>query len=357
VSRYPWLFSAPIDLGVFLGSALVSVALLGIGAAFGILHSDSPEWIWVPFVLLIDVAHVWSTLFRVYFDRDERVRRRLLYFGGPALVYIAGVLVYSLGPHVFWRAAAYFAVYHFVRQQYGWVVLYRRKGHETLPIDRWIDTAAIYAASLYPLLYWHAHLPQKYWWFMPGDFSDVLPLWVSAVGFPIYLLILAAYLLRALQRWFMLGLHNPGKDIVVVTTVLCWYLGIVAFNSDYAFTVTNVVIHGVPYLALVYWEGRRRERAGHPGLIRLLAYGPIVFLAVLVVFAYGEELLWDRLVWQERPWLFGAGWSWGRGLEAFVVPLLALPQLTHYFLDGFIWRRQANLTYRQTSPNAQGPLP
>lgn len=345
MSRYPWLFSAPIDLGVFLGSALVSFALLGIGAAFGLLHSDSPEWIWVPFVLLIDVAHVWSTLFRVYLDRDERQRRRLLYFGGPAIVYVLGVSVYSLGPQVFWRIAAYFAVYHFVRQQYGWVVLYRRRGKETLLVDRWIDTAAIYAASVYPLLYWHAHLPQKYSWFIPGDFSDVLPIWVSQFGFPVYVMVLGAYVLRAAQRWFVLGVRNPGKDIVVVTTALCWYLGIVTFNSDYAFTVTNVVIHGVPYLALVYLEARRRERAGHPGAIRVLAYGPLVFLVVLVVLAYGEELLWDRLIWHERAWLFGAGWSWAKSIEALVVPLLALPQLTHYFLDGFIWRRQANASY------------
>ena len=38
----------------------------------------------------------------------------------------------------------------------------------------------------------------------------------------------------------------------MVTTALCWGLGIVVFNSDYAFTVTNVIIHGVPYMALVY---------------------------------------------------------------------------------------------------------
>jgi hypothetical protein len=29
-------------------------------------------------------------------------------------------------------------------------------------------------------------------------------------------------------------------------------------------------------------------------------------------------------------------------LKTFVVPLLALPQLTHYVLDGFIWRRKSN---------------
>lgn len=341
-ARYPWLFSATTDLSVFLGSALLSFALLAVGGSLGILHSDSPEWIWVPAVLLIDVAHVWSTIFRVYLDTEERQRRALLYWGLPVLAYVGGVLVYSLGALWFWRAAAYLAVYHFVRQQYGWVALYRRRGNETGELDRILDKVTIYAVTVYPLIYWHAHLPQRYWWFVPQDFAAALPMWVATVAAPIYWLIVAAYLARSVQRYTTLGMRNPGKDIVVVTTALCWYLGIVTFNSDYAFTVTNVIIHGVPYFALVYYYGRKRALAGHGGGIRILLRGPLVFLALLVFLAYGEELFWDRLIWHDRPWLFGAGWSWGRGAESFLVPLLALPQITHYLLDGFIWRSRSN---------------
>jgi hypothetical protein len=28
------------------------------------------------------------------------------------------------------------------------------------------------------------------------------------------------------------------------------------------------------------------------------------------------------------------------------VPLLAVPQLTHYILDGFVWRRKNNANFR-----------
>ena len=51
-----WLFSMPVDLSVFLGSALVSLALLWIGARAGLLGGVTPEWAWVPCVLLIDVV-------------------------------------------------------------------------------------------------------------------------------------------------------------------------------------------------------------------------------------------------------------------------------------------------------------
>ncbi|OLE97463.1 MAG: hypothetical protein AUG75_08005 [Cyanobacteria bacterium 13_1_20CM_4_61_6] len=66
-----------------------------------------------------------------------------------------------------------------------------------------------------------------------------------------------------------------------------------------------------------------------------------MFLATLWLLAYAEELLWDRGVWHERAWLFGAAWDWS-SLKVFLVPLLALPQATHYVLDGFVWRRRSN---------------
>jgi hypothetical protein len=47
-------------------------------------------------------------------------------------------------------------------------------------------------------------------------------------------------------------------------------------------------------------------------------------------------LLWDRTVWHERSWLFGDGWSGPP--RALCLAALAVPQITHYVLDGFIWR-------------------
>src|SRR5262249_19605234 len=156
-----------------------------------------------------------------------------------------GIALYSEGQLVFWRALAYLAVFHFVRQQYGWVALYRSKGGETGKSGRWIEPVAIYAQTLYPLIYWPASLPRKLWWFLARDFAPV-PTVIGSVAEPFYWGALAVYAARSLYRLIVRRQYNPGKDIVVATTALCWYLGIVHFNSDYAFTVTNVVIHGVP---------------------------------------------------------------------------------------------------------------
>jgi hypothetical protein len=341
--RGRWLFSREIDLAAFLGSAAVALALVALGPWLGVgPGGDSPGWTWVSGVLLVDVAHVYATIFVVYLEPQERARRAA-YWVVPALAWILGVLVYSEGADLFWRALAYVAVFHFVRQQVGWVRLYRARAGERDRLGAWLDSAAIYASAIYPLVYWHAHLPRAFSWFMQGDFAG-LPAWVASAAAPLYWAILAVYAARSLPGWLALRPRNPGKDIVVATTAACWYAGIVATNSDYAFTVTNVLIHGLPYMALVYVVSARAPRPpGRPAGLgpRLIAAGPLFFVATIWLLAYAEELLWDRSVWHERAWLFGSAIdaaSW----HVVLVPLLAVPQLTHYILDGFVWRRRSN---------------
>jgi hypothetical protein len=350
--RSRWLFSPAIDVAAFGGSAALSLAALAVGWRFGWLdgeRTDTPDWAWIGGVLLIDVAHVWSTLFRVYLDPVEFRRRPGLYSLVPVAGFVAGVGLYSLGDHLFWRCLAYLAVFHFVRQQYGWVMLYRAKLGERDRLGKLLDSAAIYLATVFPLVHWHAHLPRRFWWFLKGDFERV-PTLAADLLEPFYWLALVLYFLRSWWRRLDHGFANPGKDLVVFTTALCWYIGIVAINSDYAFLVTNVVIHGIPYLVLVYWYGwMRRRPAYHPvNHFRTVA----VFIATVWILAFAEELLWDRLVWHERGWLFGPAW-FASEWKPILVPLLALPQLTHYLLDGFIWRRRSNPDFTLVR-NAEG---
>ena len=332
-----WLFSAPLDLALFGGTAVVSLLLVLFGPRSG---SDAPEWTWITGVLLVDVAHVWSTSFIVYLDPAEWRRRPVLYAGTPIACFAAGVALYVAGEAVFWRALAYLAVFHFIRQQYGWVMMYRGRHGERG--GRWLDGATIYAATLYPLIVWHTRLPRAFWWMKQGDFAAGLPPVVATITGWIYLALLVAYVARACRTrpvaW--------GKHVVVAATAACWYVGIVATNADYAFTVTNVFIHGVPYLALVFLYARAasREPASRQGATARMLRGTrgiVVFCATLWAIGYFEEMIWDRAIWHDRSWLFGTGFDAGSAAR-WIVPLLAVPQLTHYVLDGFLWRRRAN---------------
>jgi hypothetical protein len=334
------LWGRSADVCVFAGSAGVALFLAELGERAGL--GASPGALFLLFVLGVDVAHVHATWFRTYFDGVELRRHWVRYALVPLACYVLLWLAYRQGPLVFWRGLAYVAVFHFIRQQVGWVAVYRARDGTRRRLERWIDDAAIYAATAYPLLYWHASLEEKeFSWFVAGDFLQ-LPLrpylpWLFAV----WLAALGAFVVRELYRVLVFQRLAFGRTLIVTSTALTWYVAIVVHRSDLGFTIVNVVPHGVPYAWLLFVYLRERARRREAYAVRGLAsLGFLGFCAVLVSFAFVEQLAWDRLVDHERPWLFGSGPELGELALGIVVPLLALPQATHYVLDGLIWRRR-----------------
>jgi hypothetical protein len=339
----PFLFGARTDLLAFTGSAVVALALVALRRALG-WSEELPEWAFLVFVLGIDVAHVYATLFRTYLDSAELRRHPARYLGIPLGVYVAGVALHLMSGAVFFRVLAYLAVAHFVRQQVGWAALYRARAPASRT-DALIDSAAIYAATGYPLLVWHAHLGEKHFaWLVAGDFVDVSTYAARLLpaGRALWFVALALFAGRQLHVAWSWRRVDVGKTALVVTTAVTWYVGIVGSSGDFDFTVTNVITHGVPYMVLLYSYGKAvaprapRAFAGH-----VVARGAVAFVALLVGCAILEEYGWDRVLWHDHEWLFGAGeFRPGHLVAALFVPLLALPQATHYLLDGLLWRRR-----------------
>jgi hypothetical protein len=96
-------------------------------------------------------------------------------------------------------------------------------------------------------------------------------------------------------------------------------------------------------LVFLYARAASREPASQEGATArmLRRRGLLVFVATLWLIAYVEEMLWDRTLWHDHAGLFGSGLDIGRAALV-VAPLLAVPQLTHYVLDGFLWKRTRN---------------
>ncbi|HEU4394326.1 MAG TPA: hypothetical protein VFS92_02100 [Planctomycetota bacterium] len=342
--RSGWILSPAGDLAVFAGPLVAAAAIVLAFAREGRLEAEVPPWAFVLLVVGCDVAHVWSTLFRTYLDPEERARRPGLLLGVPVLCFAAGVMLHLFGSGVFWTVLAYLAAFHFVRQQYGWMVYAARKGGETSAFDRRLDALFIYSATGVPLLWWHANLPRSFVWFRDGDFLEGLPAAIGTVALGAHWVVNALWVGRQAWRWARGGGVNLAKVLVGTTTWAAWYGGIVWLDSDVAFTATNVLAHGVPYFAIVHRWGRGRW-AGSGG--RLAAFfrpaGFLAFYGVLLALAFAEEGLWDALVWQQRAELFPLPrLVLDESMLAFVVPLLAVPQATHYLLDAWIWRTGAD---------------
>ena len=333
-----WLHSARFDLVWFVGPAILSLLLVIPVLTGHWPHLETPVLGWVILVLGVDVAHVWASLYRVYLDPVERRRRPWLYGLLPVGVYATAVLFYAVNPAWFWTILAYVAVHHFVKQQVGFVALYRHRAGEAGRL-RLLDNVAVDVGTLVPVAWWHTNLPRRFDWFVPGDFLGPWPD-VMAFLWPLYIAVAVIWVAQRLHQWRTDRLWNPGKDLTMVSTWTMWGVGIVVTDSDFAFTATNVLLHGVPYMALVYLVTVRRV-ASDPdtasGLSRFVA--PFAFVGALLGLAFLEEAGWDILVWQDHPMVFG---DWGVQLTdnkgLLFVPLLIVPQATHYVLDGFIWR-------------------
>jgi len=300
---------------------------------------------WAVLVVGFDVGHVYSTVWRTYFDPREFQRRRTLYLLAPLLGWLGFAALYSLGSMVFWRVLAYLAVFHFVRQQYGFMMIYRRQERRY----RRIDQAAIYMATLWPLLWWHTHT-RHFVWFVDGDFVSLPLPGLSAMALAVFVVAMSVYIGKEILIWRSEGTINLPRNALLIGTALSWWTGIVWLDSDLAFTATNVVAHGVPYMALVWLYGRSQAR--DPAAAPILGFMPArlmfsaacvpLFLAVPVLLAWIEEGFWDGFVWNEHPGLFAPFAALpsidDNPILTWLVPLLALPQITHYILDAFIWR-------------------
>jgi hypothetical protein len=334
---FPWVMNLRFD---FFFIFLPVFFVLSLFLFFPNVRSETKElstFSWVILVLCIDVSHVWSTLFRTYLHSENFNRDRNILLVIPFLVWIVGVIIYSLGGHYFWTFVAYLAVFHFIRQQYGFMRLYSR-GENRPKIETIIDDVLIHILPLYPVVYWHTHLPRNFSWMMEGDFILGLSLTWERIFFFLYCISILFYLVKAIKNVLQGIPFNVPKNLLILSTALNWYVGIVYFNSDLAFTLTNVVAHGIPYLALIWSQEKKDQK-------RFLNwFSGFIFVGIILLFAYGEEALWAGFIWREHLEVFSF-FSYlpevsDSATLALLVPLLTVPQATHYVLDGIIWKKR-----------------
>ena len=343
-----WLFSYQRDLLLLF----VPVWLTWMAAFLlpsHILQADAPLWVLLVFVFGIDVSHVWTTLFRTYLDRDEFAHHRQLLISAPIIAFLLSFALASVSTDLFWRCLAYIAVFHFVKQQYGFMRIYKAKSKD-FQKKFLSDNFAIYLSMLYPIFYWHLNIDRNFQWFVEGDFiqyqlPDQITYYFNNLGNIIYLLLLGVWFFEELYLKSKTGNRLAiGKILWIFTTAGNWYLGIVYFNSDVVFTITNVVAHGLPYIALIifYTDRKRAIKIASRPLKQVFKIAFTIVLVALLL-AFFEEFLWDRLIYQEEGGVFQIIINTpfpeiSTPVKSFAIAALSIPQATHYILDGFIWK-------------------
>ncbi len=338
-----WIFSKKFDLTIFLTP--LAVAALSPLCLLMEPFEQMPFWAFIVFMVSFDVAHVWASLYRTYMDKEEVARRKLLYFAPIPIFLLASFRIHYYSPVVFWTILAYVAIYHFIKQNYGFLALYKYKMKETSSFDFYLDKTTLWFGALGPVLWWHASPNRQFDWFN-ADEKFVFRLDPAFNGdiIAIYLSLLGLYVGRQIYRHMQGHPFNPGKQMIMAAHYLTWAIGI-GFTQNPIISAAFInLFHGIPFMAIVWYYCNRKwaGRADKKGVMHVLSQKKnwLLFYLFVFVLAIGEEALWDGMVWQTYiPEFFNLPF---REMDSLVISIwvavLSLPQIMHYFLDGWIWR-------------------
>lgn len=300
--------------------------------------------LWVVLILFIDVSHVYSTLYKTYSNKNAIQKHNLLLKITPLICLMVGIFLYSIKDILFWRCVAYLAVFHFIRQQYGFFRLYSRN-EENSKLTNQILNYSIYLVTLLPILMWHTQGQKHFNWFVEGDFLYFPSLISFLILKSLYFVTLGVYIVTELIIYYKSKAFNLPRFLLTTGTALSWYIGIVEFNADIVFTSLNVIAHGIPYMALIWVTERPNAKINQKGVFKVFfsTYGVILFVGFLLILAFVEEGIWDAIVWRDNQTLFQGFYFLHSVTDtkwlSLLVPILSLPQIVHYVLDGFIWKR------------------
>ncbi|WP_299255673.1 hypothetical protein [uncultured Cytophaga sp.] len=344
IKKQTWIHSAAVDgLGILAWPFIILVSIILFPHYFN-EHADVSPIVWILIVMGVDVSHVYSTLFRTYLDPITYKKHRSFLLLVPLVVWIAGVIFYIFGSLLFWRILAYLAVYHFIRQQYGFLKIYMRTENK----NDWLYTYTIYvmyAITSIPILIWHCSPDRIFVWFVKNDFISLNFEFMVPYFKLLLALIIGVYIVFEIVESYRRKYLNIPKNVLLLGTFISWYMGIVYFNSDLIFTLFNVVSHGIPYMVLIWIYGSKKSGdTATPHWYRLLFNwkGIVLYSMVLLVFAFIEEGLWDSLIWNEHQNYFAIFKDLpsinNSILLSIIIPLLSVPQISHYIIDGYIWK-------------------
>lgn len=220
--KQPWIYNGKTDgLFILLPPFLVLFFIIIFQSQIQYLENHYSFFIWLFLIVFVDVAHVYSTLFKTYFVKEEFIKRKKLYIVIPVIGFVLGLVLHQFGSLFFWSVLALVAVFHFIRQQYGFMRIYARKEPNT--ISKKIDKLAIYSATIYPMLYWFK-TPRVFTWFMSNEFTwmEKLPDYRPYILI-VYLSIIGIWVLKTLYLWNKNKSFNIPKNMIIIGTYLSWY--------------------------------------------------------------------------------------------------------------------------------------
>jgi hypothetical protein len=307
-----WIVSRSVDLSLVIGSVVAGYIYLGLYTA---LHVKITLlwWFWS---VGFDGTHIFATASRTYFDKEARAR-------DPKLLYGSLIVFFSLGPLMVLAGqkgllallVGVWAYYHVIRQHYGFLVLYKVKNRDLLPLDNTLDRVFLGVMMIFPPFHrFFIHHPEELG--IKLAFPQYEPVFWAIVG-----ITAAVWLVRQVGRF-----RNDIPKYLLLAGVIPLHWLTFAYMSWQAAVPTVTIVHNLQYHALVWFHNRNRYGAG-----RVITRSIFAYVATALVFSALYRIPGFQLG-QVSDLAFGFFCGFG---------------LTHYYLDSRIWRVRHDPGLRQ----------
>ncbi len=320
-----WIFGYPVLLGlliiVYLSRSIEPIDPYTVTNSVQLLK---PGIFFLIFSVFFDFPHILSSFLRIVLDQEDFQRRKKLFIGIPLLCFFSVGVLATVSKQWAIMGITYVNMFHRMKQDLGWVMYSRRMAQESDRVSYYLDRSLVYLLTLFPLIYLHMLPEDSGWWLFPGDLAFRLSGdYINLLKFFFWGAI-AGYFVIFLLRIKKGSLINLNKIYLMTLICIAWYVGIVHFNGA---TWMIDLLHAFPYLMLIFYFGKNKWQ-GAQGLRGRLFVGPSAVLLYLglVALAYLYSRPQAYLTIPKLPfqgWIFAA---------------MVLPSVTHYVLDGFLWK-------------------
>jgi hypothetical protein len=207
------------------------------------------------------------------------------------------------------------AYYHVIRQHYGFLVLYKVKNRDLLPLDNLLDRIFLGVMMVFPPFHrFFIHHPEELG--IKLAFRQYEPVFWTLVG-----ITALVWLVRQVGR-----IRNDIPKYLLLAAIIPLHWLTFAYMSWQAAVPTVTIVHNLQYHALVWFHNRNRYGAG-----RMLTRSLFAYVATALVFSALYRIPGFQLG-QVSDLAFGFFCGFG---------------LTHYYLDSRIWRVRHDPGLRQ----------
>jgi hypothetical protein len=320
-----YIFSPLTDLIVFISPVV-------IGAIVILICSESPlrsyfsgfeHWInynrfFSIYSVVVDIPHLYSTFFRAYSSPDIMKNWSNLVIIGPVIIFLL-LIGFNQYPDQILLVMTYCAIFHGIRQQYGWLVYSTKRDEDKNKLDQILDGIVIYAITLPIVIWYHCHHWGEGWIGLGGKLIPIYNPLIGEIALLFQSFFITIYLIRQIYVFFVKKTFNLTKFVVVASTWVGWHFFLYWINPPYC-GIGPAILHTLPYLYLFFFVFSKTKKEVSKKLnLQVAVYLAFICLALITNIAGSNSHRFNKF-------------------SILITAILGTLPFSHYLLDAYIWK-------------------